>query len=500
MKLQVLLNAAVPAWLQILDQEKISYAIWEEDSVLPVGENRYPVLILTKKEPRRKSMIQAHLKQGGAVIVDLDTRSEVREQDFPGRIFSLDISIADICESWASRRKDFFFNGFTVSETVAAQKKSRSREVVRCAVQKAFWCQGLPYVHLWYYPRGYRSVFSFRFDMDEYDPDGHSAFCRLLEKYRGSVSCFACLKTFESLEDELGKVVRSGVEVGYHGYIHHIYQDYAQNKLDFEQAERLLQKHPRSVKSFAGPHGVWHPTLQRILEERNYIYSSEFGLDYDNFPFFPIVHGKTSSVTQIPTHPVCEGAFFERYPYQESMLRDYFNAVIDHKIRKEEPALLFGHPDHRIGRHPEIFTNIMEKIDEYQGVWKTEFRQWAGWWKKRHDISFLPQYGNGTVRIEGLERVEDCTAEILFQDGRREFSTDWFLPIFDKAKSDCVSPVVETLTQQSYFKKIKFGLKNWLDWETKTPPELLRITGVRTLVKRVFRALAGCFMQKAKKI
>ncbi|MEI7751869.1 MAG: hypothetical protein WCJ71_07230, partial [Candidatus Omnitrophota bacterium] len=223
-------------------------------------------------------------------------------------------------------------------------------------------------------------------------------------------------------------------------------------------------------------------------------------LDYDNFPFFPIVNGETSSILQIPTHPVCEGAFFERYSYQESVVRDYFRAVIEHKVRKEEPVLFFGHPDHRIGRHPEIFTNIMDRISECRGVWKTELRQWAEWWKKRHSVVFAPYYDNGAVQINGLDGAEDFTAEIVFPDGRREFSADRFLPIFDRVKSDCVSLVTEMTTHQSCFKKIKLGLKSWLDWETITPLEIIKITGVRTLAKRALRTLVAILKHEAKKI
>jgi len=483
------LNVPSPAWAQILDQEKIPYVVWSEASPGFSEVNRYPVLILSGKKPRFNVALQSHLRLGGAVIADIDTRSELRGMDHPGRINVLDVSVRDVCQSWSSQRKDFTYKSITVSEVVSARKKSDTRQMVVRAIQKAFLRQNLPYVHLWYYPAGYRSVFSFRFDMDEYDTAGHAVFCELLKKHYAIASCFACLRTFEQFPEAIEAVAASGAEVGSHGYIHHVYRDYTQNKVNFDAAERILKKHGISATSFTAPHGTWYPNLQRLLEERGYLYSSEFSLDYDDFPFFAIAEGRTSRVLQIPTHPVCEGAFFDRYPDPGTMIRNYFDAVIDYKVQRAQPVLFFGHPDHRIGRHPQIFTDIVDRISGCSGVWKTNLRGWATWWIKRHGISFMPEYSNGTIRVGSFGAMDNCIAEIFFPDGRREFMPAQVHPASRIDTAIPPSPVAEFPSRIGMMKRLKSFIKNHLDWETKTPHEMLRITNVQTAIKWFLRLL-----------
>ncbi len=495
MKLRVLLSAPSPGWSLFLDQEKVSYQTALPGAPYP-GREETPVLILSGASPSDGKLAQTHLEAGGSVIADSKSRYALPPSGgSQSQIFILPDSVEESAGNWASAEKQFHFGATMITEITAVERKSETRLRIRAALQNAFWRQSLPYAHLGYYPAPFRGVFSFRFDLDEYDKKDHAVFCGLLEKYRGAVSCFVCTKTFEPLDKELARVCATGVEVGSHGYVHHVYSDETQNRINFDHAERILIKQGQKIGGFSAPHGTWHPTLQKQLEDRNYLYSSEFSLDYDNFPFFPLLNGRASSVLQIPTHPVCEGVFMERYSYQEEMLKNYFNAVIEDKISKEEPVLFFGHPDRRIGRHPEILENIFKTIERYPDIWKTEFSQFALWWKKRHAVSWDGEYVGSTVKLRacGGDSAQ-VQVELVFENGKREFyslSNPQTAPRSAAPIPEKPSPVTETPAVHGSFKKLKRGLKKWLDWETKTPVSMLKVTGTRTLAKKFLRQAAG---------
>lgn len=382
--------------------------------------------------------------------------------------------------------KVFTLEDIAVTETVASRPRAVVREAVAEAVRQAFFAQKLPFVRIWYYPGDYQSLFSFRFDMDEYHPDHHRNFLQLLREARGAVSCFACMRTYEKHPQAVLETAGTGVELASHGYVHHVYHNYRQNNLNLAKAEELLEPAAGKVRGFSAPHGKWHPSLQQVLEDRGYDYSSEFSLDYDNFPFFTFRENRFSNVLQIPTHPVCEGVFLQRYEYNPEMFQRYYGYVIQERLKYNEPVLIFGHPTNRLGKYPEIFRFIYGETASRGEVWKTEFRQISTWWKKRHALNLEASFVDGQIQWEPLP--QDVSVHALFPDGRsRRLKADGrsvdqpFLQ-----KKDARLPA-ESPAAYGTAKKMRLFLKKSLDWETKTPLEMLEIADPPSLVKKIMR-------------
>ena len=110
---------------------------------------------------------------------------------------------------------------------------------------------------------------------------------------------------------------------------------------------------------FAGPHGRWDPSLDDTLEDLGYLYSSDFQLGYDDFPFYPWKGTRFSSVLQIPIHPVCEGLFLEAGVDDPRVIGDYLREIVLSKIDAEELAIVYGHPERRLGRMPEVLAMLV---------------------------------------------------------------------------------------------------------------------------------------------
>jgi len=492
MKLQVALTNPHPAWQLILDQEKISYTILSDKGTN--GSDDEPVFIYTSRSVTSKQYLEKCLKNQGAVVLDRSFRHDLDRKQYQDQIFEVPVNLSAILFDSAYQEKKVSFGKHEILETMASNSKSVARQEVVSTIKKAFFSKGLPYVHLWYYPKGYRSLFSFRFDLDEYDPNDHQVLLELLEESRGSVSCFACMKTYENYKEQIDQVVKTGVEVGSHGYVHHVYHNYEQNNWNLKKAALLLKRSTDQVVGFSGPHGKWDPTLQRVLEQQKYQYSSEFSLDYDNFPFYVHRDGAFSNVLQIPTHPICEGVFLQSYDFNLKMFEEYYETVIEEKLAAYEPILIFGHPTRRLGRYPEIFRSLQNRIRRKSHVWHAEFRTICNWWNHRHQEKFEAVYKEGKIYLE-KPFSDDFELRYVYPDKKMGWASvgDLLKGLGSDLRSvEEMAPLErkgprEINVERGALKKLKRALKLWMDWETKTPRSELKVVDFPTFVKKMIR-------------
>ena len=97
--------------------------------------------------------------------------------------------------------------------------------------------------------------------------------------------------------------------------------------MNLERAHRILCSSGIEPVGFAGPHGRWRASLDEQLEDLGYLYSSDFQIGYDDFPFYPWRGDRFSRVLQIPVHPVCEGLFLDAGVDDPELIGEYFRQV-----------------------------------------------------------------------------------------------------------------------------------------------------------------------------
>ena len=168
------------------------------------------------------------------------------------------------------------------------------------------------------------------------------------------------------------------------------------NQRNLERADRILRTAGFSPTGFAAPHGRWNPGLDDALECLGYEYSSDFQLGYDDFPFFPWKGDRFSRVLQLPVHPVCEGLFLDAGVQDSRVVADYLCRVIEAKVSSGEPALVYGHPERRLGRMPEILIALHRLLERQSLVWRATLTELAQWWRWRAGRKYLvlPRDGN----------------------------------------------------------------------------------------------------------
>src|SRR5262249_36512603 len=148
------------------------------------------------------------------------------------------------------------------------------------------------------FPYPYRSAFGLRVDLDEPVPGDYHRYARALGSLAECCTHFVSTHAYAHQASVLTDLRNHDTQS--HGHYHHVYPDPEENRMNVERADKILRSVGFRPQGFAAPHGRWRPSLDDALEELGYLYSSDFQLGYDDFPFFPWKNGRFSRVLQIP--------------------------------------------------------------------------------------------------------------------------------------------------------------------------------------------------------
>ena len=209
------------------------------------------------------------------------------------------------------------------------------------------------------FPYPYRSAFSFRADLDESVPEDYHRFAAaratsvgLQHSFRQHVRLHPSPLGLRRPEAPRHPVARAFPP--------------RLSRAGGESAEsRAGPPDPLQLGNRAGricrPARPLAQSLDEQLEDLGYLYSSDFQIGYDDFPFYPWQGDRFSRVLQIPVHPVCEGLFLEAGVNDPELIGDYFRQVVRARLDAGELAVIYGHPERRLGRMPEIMTRDRQR-------------------------------------------------------------------------------------------------------------------------------------------
>jgi len=381
--------------------------------------------------------------------------------------------------------------GFHVVERVARHPKARIRrklvDRVRTAVTRAggLWARLAPY------PFPYRSAFNLRLDLDECEPEDYARFAQARRPLDACSTHFVstgayggCSRVLEDLR---------GVDTQSHGHYHFVYRDREANARNLKRAHDLLVESGFKPEGFAGPHGRWNEGIDTVLEDLGYSYSSDFQLGHDDLPFFPWRGDRFSKVLQIPIHPLCEGVFFEAGGDARAVA-DHFARVVRAKVEAGEPAFVYGHPERRLGRHPEIIRDLAVAVEHESLLWRTTLTEFARWWRWRADRRWsvvAREPGQFEIQFEEWDPGYPLAMEIVrgqhvavipLVGPRMPFSLSSL--VYERRETRVDLPTPSILRGPIGFKA---AVRSALDWETVTPVEELPVGSFAARVKRELR-------------
>ena len=281
-----------------------------------------------------------------------------------------------------------------------------------------------------------------------------------------------------------------------HGHFHYVYRDPEANLRNLERADRGLRDAGFEPEGFAAPHGRWNVGLDDCIESLGYAYSSDFQLGYDDLPFFPWKGNRFSRVLQLPVHPVCEGLFLDAGVHDSWVVSSYLNRVVEAKIASGEPALVYGHPERRLGKMPEILIGLHRVLEGRSLVWRVTMTELARWWRWRTSRKYmvLPREGN---RFEVQFEEWDTEFPLALEIHRGGFGCS--LPVAgsrtmidaDELVYERRDPPRDPLVVPPQIDHRPTGLKaavrEALDWETVTPLHELPAASLAGKLKKGLR-------------
>lgn len=398
-----------------------------------------------------------------------------------------------------SGRHQWEIAGLKVTEEIARVDRRALRgrilEQLRLEIERA----GGVWLCVAAFPFPYRSALNFRIDYDQYDPGDFDATLRTLEGNERATSHFVNAAAYLPHDDALGRL--RGLDVGSHGYRHHTYLTEEENLTNVSRGIETLRALRIEPSGFAAPHGRFNRGLLAALERLGVGHSSEFGLAYDDLPFFP----HNGQVLQVPIHPVSLGIFLEAVrgegPRRAAAMQQAVRAAIDHfretarlKYRAGEPVFFYGHPTGRLGRYPQVLRAVFDTADTFAAIWKTTLSEFAAWWRARAEVrmSVVRHQDNFVVTASrdpseyrlGIEYWRGRHVARMPLEGRVVQFSPSALAYENRAARPDVRPVRVDRPEG-----LRGQIRRWIDWERETPIEEIDTTHWRNWAKRTLRRL-----------
>ena len=320
-----------------------------------------------------------------------------------------------------SERK--FFRGIEdkiPSEIVSVTDKSLIRRHVTEKLKQECFRKNQPYIHLAHYPKGYHTICTFRVDCDSTDRERFFNLVNHAGKHQLPLTWFLHVEAQESYLGEIAAIARDGHEVQLHCYHHETYNDYPANAQNLRKGKALMEAAGIPVDGFVAPYGKWNPSLNKVLEDMNFSYSSEFATGYQDFPFFPVFANRVSRILQLPVHPVCIGSLIKAgYSGREMMI--YFDRVIRSAHQDQRPIMLYGHPQKEIDLFPQVIDFIFSQIRNLEKTWITTYSEYAKWWKKRLNAEFTLTIEQNTLTVSTTNTDPDLQLIAEFPGSKKAF-------------------------------------------------------------------------------
>ncbi len=435
-------------WIRILEQEKIQYELVKFKNL-----NKYALLVINSIFLEREELdkIKNYVNNGGVILTNslflknLDKSKKiskiyVKSLYAKNELFrNIDrINLQIFCYKIKNSNliyKSKFGKGFIIAlpfdlnklmqdnrsktlylpspysplkENISLVSKGNLRRLIVNCLQYLHFFRGIPYTHLWYYPNNYDSIFAYRIDLDVLNRNEMNNIIEIIKNNRISFTWFLSVINNKNFENELMSLKRLKQDLQSHSYKHKVYDSFEENYENILQAKRFISRINKNQVGFAAPFGYWNHNLSKALEKLNYLYSSEFSLSYDDFPFYPL----KSNVLQIPIYPTCIG-LMKQLLYSRKKMKNYFNYLIEMQYKKQMPLFFYDHPNDGVGIYPDVLEYLLKKINKLDNILITNLTEFAKFWKEREKIKFKINLSNNKLKIITINK-NDFYLRIIF--------------------------------------------------------------------------------------
>ncbi len=290
------------------------------------------------------------------------------------------------------------------SERVSSVGKGEVRRLLHASLRFLHSSRGIPYVHLWYFPDGRRNQFAYRLDTDKSTREEIDTMAVIAREFPAPLSWYLDVRSHESWLEHFRFL--AGGETGVHCYDHEVFADREANRKNFARAKHAMERAGLRPEGFAAPYGKWNLSLGHVVDELEFLYSSEFSFAYDAYPMLPQTREFSGRALQVPIHPICIGSL-RKIGYTEEQMTQYFARVVQEKLARHEPLFFYHHPVHKTWNVVRrLFADLRDR-----GVEGTTLGSFARWWIRRKSVAPAISYEDGTVEITPGRSPEGAEGE-----------------------------------------------------------------------------------------
>ncbi len=445
MNLKIGITELLPHWKILLDQIGVSYKVIGDNKYLD-PENYAAIIITGSLSGEDSNKYSAYLKNGGTILLEADTAKNLFEIGVSKKYIKYINTINDssffapvVCDVYdkclipdnsnclknQNSKNTTLINSFGVghyivlpsglaasvlknkiirknfysrwgskqtSERVSQVNKGMISYIIKRALEILFHKRRLPFIHVWNFPNGSKSIFNFRIDTDFGTRDEVDKLYEVIDKNNVRATWFIETKSKKDWVNIFSEFKNQ--EIGYHCYKHKLISKYEELKNDFVQGLAILEAEGIKPSGYATPYGEWSELVGALTQEFQFLYSSEFGIAHDGLPFYSYFKSTFSNVLQVPIHPISPGRLAHGGNSEEKLI-DYFKDVIQQKLFLSEPIFFYIHP---FERRYDFLNDLFKEVDKL-GLPVTTLEDFALWWKKRNDTDWNCEYINDKINI-----------------------------------------------------------------------------------------------------
>ena len=282
------------------------------------------------------------------------------------------------------------------------------------ALLEAFSRRDFPLVTLWKFPKGKRSVFNIRIDVDPEKGQEENVVqehiqstYRQLSDYDNCVTYALNFYRRRPNYNSLFKGLSDGADVQSHNFFHFLFPDVRRDRQSMTLAHQLLESSGRSVSGFISPEYFWHDHTAEIVEELGYGYAGSFGCDYQNYPYKPLINGRIANYFEMPVDPLVQGYINRTLSSDEERLnarKSLVRAAINDLGR---PAFFYEHPM-AVGPDKRILEVLLEEglsHSDVLPVTQSGFVDWLFYREKILKEISVSRTGDGCIEVQLEEKL-----------------------------------------------------------------------------------------------
>ena len=312
-----------------------------------------------------------------------------------GYVIIIPSGLIDCIKSIENKRKNFpSENNFFPTERVSKVSKRSIREIIYFSLLKIHDKKKLPLITLNNFPKNNKTIFNFRIDTDFAKKSDIKTLYALCKKHKINATWFIETKSSEKWINIYRDMENQ--EISLHCHRHKVFNNFRKNNINLSKGISILNKIGVKKLGFASPFGIWNNELNKSIKKFDFKYSSEFGLDYDNLPFFPYTNQNSfSTVLQIPIHPICVGSLKNSRHSFDNIKKYFHNVILNHSLNNL-PIFIYDHPKQY---DEKVLTWLFNKINELDLLSITLF-DYSKWWGMKSKIKWKAKIENNKIILD----------------------------------------------------------------------------------------------------